>query len=144
MPWKSFRRRTHRDRHEAVEEGRRCHSGRNQRRRTRYQHGGSSLCFRPLFQQQEEGHGSRSFQCEEDYRGPRRHGSGGPKAPRNAGQSHDSFEGDDMKAKRILIIDDERPLLETLEMFLTEKGYSVMCDVRGRGFEAMRPSLILM
>jgi two-component system response regulator AtoC len=32
-----------------------------------------------------------------------------------------------MKAKRILIIDDERPLLETLEMFLTEKGYAVMC-----------------
>ena len=32
-----------------------------------------------------------------------------------------------MKPKRILIIDDERPLLETLEMFLTEKGYAVMC-----------------
>ena len=32
-----------------------------------------------------------------------------------------------MKAKRILIIDDERPLLETLEMFLTEKGYAVGC-----------------
>jgi two-component system response regulator AtoC len=32
-----------------------------------------------------------------------------------------------MKAKRILIIDDERPLLETLEMFLMEKGYAVMC-----------------
>jgi two-component system response regulator AtoC len=32
-----------------------------------------------------------------------------------------------MKAKRILIIDDERPLLETLEMFFTEKGYAVMC-----------------
>ncbi len=30
-----------------------------------------------------------------------------------------------MKAKRILLIDDERPLLETLEMFLTEKGYAV-------------------
>jgi DNA-binding NtrC family response regulator len=26
-----------------------------------------------------------------------------------------------MKKKRILIIDDERPLLESLEMFLTEK-----------------------
>jgi two-component system, NtrC family, response regulator AtoC len=32
-----------------------------------------------------------------------------------------------MKSKRILIIDDERPLLETLEMFLTEKGYVVGC-----------------
>ncbi len=32
-----------------------------------------------------------------------------------------------MKAKRILLIDDERPLLETLEMFLTEKGYAVEC-----------------
>jgi len=32
-----------------------------------------------------------------------------------------------MKSKRILIIDDERPLLETLEMFLTEKGYVVEC-----------------
>ncbi len=34
-----------------------------------------------------------------------------------------------MKAKRILIIDDERPLLETLEMFLTEKGYEVECAI---------------
>lgn len=34
-----------------------------------------------------------------------------------------------MKTKRILIIDDERPLLETLEMFLTEKGYVVGCAV---------------
>lgn len=32
-----------------------------------------------------------------------------------------------MKAKRILLIDDERPLLETLEMFLAEKGYAVEC-----------------
>jgi len=32
-----------------------------------------------------------------------------------------------MTARRILIIDDERPLLETLEMFLTEKGYVVGC-----------------
>ncbi|MCX8117670.1 MAG: sigma-54 dependent transcriptional regulator [Desulfobacterota bacterium] len=29
--------------------------------------------------------------------------------------------------KRILIIDDERPLLETLDMFLSEKGYRVRC-----------------
>jgi two-component system response regulator AtoC len=34
-----------------------------------------------------------------------------------------------MKAKRILIIDDERPLLETLEMFLIEKGYAVRCAI---------------
>jgi len=32
-----------------------------------------------------------------------------------------------MKKKRILIIDDERPLLESLEMFLTEKDYAVRC-----------------
>ena len=32
-----------------------------------------------------------------------------------------------MKNKRILIIDDERSLLESLEMFLTEKGYVVAC-----------------
>ncbi len=32
-----------------------------------------------------------------------------------------------MKTKRILIIDDEKPLLESLEMFLTEKEYSVRC-----------------
>lgn len=32
-----------------------------------------------------------------------------------------------MKTKKILIIDDERPLLETLEMFLSEKGYGVRC-----------------
>lgn len=34
-----------------------------------------------------------------------------------------------MKAKKILIIDDERPLLETLEMFLAEKDYEVRCAV---------------
>ncbi len=34
-----------------------------------------------------------------------------------------------MKAKRILIIDDERSLLETLEMFLIEKRYAVRCAV---------------
>ncbi len=34
-----------------------------------------------------------------------------------------------MKTKRILIIDDERPLLETLEMFLIEKNYAVRCAV---------------
>lgn len=32
-----------------------------------------------------------------------------------------------MKEKRILIIDDERALLESLEMFFSEKGYAVEC-----------------
>jgi two-component system, NtrC family, response regulator AtoC len=32
-----------------------------------------------------------------------------------------------MKTKKILIIDDEQPLLESLEMFLTEKEYAVRC-----------------
>ncbi len=32
-----------------------------------------------------------------------------------------------MKARKILIIDDELSLLESLEMFLTEKGYCVAC-----------------
>jgi two-component system, NtrC family, response regulator AtoC len=32
-----------------------------------------------------------------------------------------------MKNRKILIIDDERSLLESLEMFLTEKGYTVAC-----------------
>ena len=32
-----------------------------------------------------------------------------------------------MKNNKILIIDDERSLLESLEMFLTEKGYTVEC-----------------
>lgn len=34
-----------------------------------------------------------------------------------------------MKVKRILVIDDERPLLETLEMFLIERGFAVRCAV---------------
>jgi two-component system response regulator AtoC len=34
-----------------------------------------------------------------------------------------------MKVKRILVIDDERPLLETLEMFLVERGFTVRCAV---------------
>ncbi len=37
-----------------------------------------------------------------------------------------------MKSKRILIIDDERSLLETLEMFLTEKGYAVQCALSAK------------
>jgi len=34
-----------------------------------------------------------------------------------------------MNVKRILVIDDERPLLETLEMFLVERGFAVRCAV---------------
>jgi two-component system response regulator AtoC len=34
-----------------------------------------------------------------------------------------------MKVKRILVIDDERPLLETLEMFLVERGFAVRCAI---------------
>ncbi|HMK65223.1 MAG TPA: sigma-54 dependent transcriptional regulator, partial [Thermodesulfobacteriota bacterium] len=37
-----------------------------------------------------------------------------------------------MKAKTILIIDDERSLLESLEMFLTEKGYAVACALSAK------------
>lgn len=44
-----------------------------------------------------------------------------------------------MKAKRILIIDDERPLLETLEMFLTEKGYAVGCAMSAK--EGLKQSI---
>ena len=41
-----------------------------------------------------------------------------------------------MKRKRILIIDDERSLLESLEMFLSEKGYAVECaTTAAEGFE---------
>ncbi len=42
-----------------------------------------------------------------------------------------------MKAKRILIIDDERPLLETLEMRSAEKGYEVSCALSAeKGLQA--------
>ncbi|OPY76402.1 MAG: Nitrogen regulation protein NR(I) [Syntrophorhabdus sp. PtaU1.Bin058] len=34
-----------------------------------------------------------------------------------------------MKKKKILIIDDEQSLLESLEMFLSEKGYDVCCAI---------------
>jgi two-component system, NtrC family, response regulator AtoC len=41
-----------------------------------------------------------------------------------------------LKKKRILIIDDERSLLESLEMFLSEKGYAVECaTTAAEGFE---------
>lgn len=45
-----------------------------------------------------------------------------------------------MKAKKILIIDDEHSLLESLEMFLTEKGYAVNCALDAK--EGLRQGLI--
>jgi len=70
------------------------------------------------------------------------HGGTGTVAPRKPHGTRVSltipFQGENMKAKRILIIDDERPLLETLEMFLTEKGYAWGVRCPHRGFEAMR------
>jgi two-component system response regulator AtoC len=53
-----------------------------------------------------------------------------------------------MTAKRILIIDDERPLLETLEMFLAEKGYAVGCAVSAeeglRECDRLDPHVIIL
>jgi two-component system, NtrC family, response regulator AtoC len=41
-----------------------------------------------------------------------------------------------LKRKKILIIDDERSLLESLDMFLTEKGYVIQCaTTAAEGFE---------
>jgi|GEM_PF-6400837 len=34
-----------------------------------------------------------------------------------------------MKKGKILIIDDERSLLESFEMFLSEKGYIIECAI---------------
>jgi two-component system, NtrC family, response regulator AtoC len=45
-----------------------------------------------------------------------------------------------LKAKKILIIDDERALLESLEMFLTEKGYVVNCALDAA--EGLRQCLV--
>lgn len=49
---------------------------------------------------------------------------------------------------KILIIDDERSILETLEMFLTEKGYQVHTEESGReGLEAVRrdpPDVVIL
>lgn len=45
-----------------------------------------------------------------------------------------------MKERRILIIDDERSLLETLEMFLVEKGYEVQCALTAK--EGLRQSIL--
>ena len=53
-----------------------------------------------------------------------------------------------MNNKRILIIDDERALLESLEMFLTEKGYGVTCAVSAseglRKCRLIDPSVIIL
>ena len=49
---------------------------------------------------------------------------------------------------KILIIDDERPIRETLEMFLREKGYEVVTSEDGeRGLEAVhreRPEIVIL
>ncbi|HSB07477.1 MAG TPA: response regulator [Thermodesulfobacteriota bacterium] len=49
---------------------------------------------------------------------------------------------------KILIIDDERPIRETLEMFLREKGYEVLTSENGeRGLEAVqreRPNIVIL
>ncbi|MBA4393157.1 MAG: sigma-54-dependent Fis family transcriptional regulator [Desulfobacca sp.] len=53
-----------------------------------------------------------------------------------------------MKAKKILIIDDEHALLESLEMFLTEKGYDVTCAMDAteglRQCQAFDPDVIIL
>jgi two-component system response regulator AtoC len=53
-----------------------------------------------------------------------------------------------MKNKKILIIDDETSLLESLEMFLTEKGYTVACArSAGEGLQLSRvfdPQVIIL
>ncbi len=49
---------------------------------------------------------------------------------------------------KILIIDDERPIRETLEMFLREKGYEVLTSEDGEGgLEALqneRPEIVIL
>ena len=49
---------------------------------------------------------------------------------------------------KILIIDDERPIRETLEMFLREKGYEVATSEDGKqGLEAVqreRPEIVIL
>ncbi len=53
-----------------------------------------------------------------------------------------------MKSKKILIIDDERALLESLEMFLTEKGYAVACAMNAaeglKQCEVFDPHVIIL
>lgn len=49
---------------------------------------------------------------------------------------------------KVLVIDDERPIRETLEMFLREKGYEVVTSEDGeRGLEAFqreRPEIVIL
>ncbi len=53
-----------------------------------------------------------------------------------------------MRPNKILIIDDEQSLLESLEMFLTEKGYSVACALSAteglRQCQAFDPQVIIL
>ena len=53
-----------------------------------------------------------------------------------------------MRRNRILIIDDEQSLLESLEMFLTEAGYKVQCAASAReGLEksrAFKPDVVIL
>jgi len=53
-----------------------------------------------------------------------------------------------MKKKKILIIDDELSQLESLEMFLNEKGYQVACATSGsEGLEkntTFKPDIIIL
>ena len=50
--------------------------------------------------------------------------------------------------KKILIVDDERSLLESLEMFLSEKGYDVTCAVTAaealKKNDSFRPDVIIL
>ena len=49
---------------------------------------------------------------------------------------------------KILIIDDERPIRETLEMFLQEKGYEVLTSEDGEGgleaIKRQRPEIVIL
>ncbi|HOE18028.1 MAG TPA: sigma-54 dependent transcriptional regulator [Syntrophorhabdaceae bacterium] len=53
-----------------------------------------------------------------------------------------------MKKKKILIIDDEQSLLESLEMFLSEKGYDVCCTLSAaegvKKNESFAPDIVIL
>lgn len=53
-----------------------------------------------------------------------------------------------MKKKKILIIDDEQSLLESLEMFLSEKGYDVCCALSAaegvKKNESFAPDIVIL
>ncbi|MGD0661512.1 MAG: response regulator, partial [Syntrophorhabdales bacterium] len=53
-----------------------------------------------------------------------------------------------MKGKSILVIDDEKVILESLKMFLTEKGYSVesaASAAEGRQkVEGLKPDVVIL